>query len=619
MRRLLGGALALFSLHASEWPNYGNDPGGMRYSPLKQIHRGNVQRLKVAWTFHTKEYSPEMRNTRTNRVTAFEATPIVVDGVLYFSTPQNRVIALDAESGKELWVYDPQADAAGKRRTNQHRGVAYWPGRAGVPPRILYGNLEARLIALDARTGRPCPDFGNDGYVDLRKGVADNFPKGRYSITSPPTVYKDVVISGSAVQEGPSKGPAGDVRAYDAKTGNLVWQFHTVPRPGEFGHDSWAGDSWKDRSGVNAWSIMTVDAERGIVYLPIGSPAYDFYGGDRHGANLFGNSVVALDAATGKRIWHFQMVHHDVWDYDLPAHPTLVTAKGKPAVAQVTKMGFVFVLDRVTGKPVFPVEERAVPQSRTPGEASSRTQPFPVKPPPLSKLNVERDEITTLSAESRKFCMELFDSLEMRGIFTPWGPRMTLMMPGTLGGATWSGASFDPESNYLFVNANELGGVGLMKEQPEGSPMRYSRSSPWGAYARFADLDGYPCQQPPWGTLNAIDLNTGEIAWRVPLGFLESLESKGLTNTGAPSLGGTIATAGGLVFIAGTGDRRFRAFDVRTGKLLWEGKLPAGGHATPMTYQGRKNGRQYVVIAAGGGGYFSESVADALVAFSLPE
>jgi quinoprotein glucose dehydrogenase len=367
---------------------------------------------------------------------------------------------------------------------------------------------------------------------------------------------------------------------------------------------------------------MTVDVERGMIFLPIGSPSYDFYGADRHGQGLYGNSLVALDAATGKLIWHFQIVHHDIWDYDLPAPPALVSIKrdGReiPAVAQVTKMGFVFVLDRLTGQPLFPVEERPVPQSHVPGESAWPTQPFPLKPPPLSRQTLTKADLTTVTPESQKYCAETFGPLLPTQVFTPLGTELTWLTPGTLGGATWSGASFDPASGYLFVNANDVGAVGMLKPQPLGAPEGYRRSSPWGEYARAWDPHRLPCEQPPWGTLTAINLATGEFAWRVTLGVVDDLVARGIPPTGTPSLGGTIATAGGLVFIAGTSDRRFRAFDSSTGKVLWETILEASGHATPMTYFGKKSGKQIVVIAAGGGGSFSTQVSDTLDAFALP-
>ena len=615
------------SVSNDEWRSYGRDAGGVRYSPLEQINRQNVARLKRAWTFHTGEVSPDMRNTDKHQIPAFESTPIEVDGVLYFSTPGTRVIAVEAETGNKLWEYDMQDGKATGRKFLQHRGVAYWEGRSsdgrGTDKRILFGTFDGRLIGLDARTGKLCPDFGIGGVINLREGMADRWPNGDYSVTSPPAIYKDLVIIGAQLQEYPPHGPSGAVRAFDVRTGKLVWKFDTIPGPGQPGHETWEDDSWKDRSGTNVWSIMSVDAERGMVFLPIGSPTYDFYGGDRKGQNLFGNSLVALNAGTGKLIWYFQMVHHDLWDYDLPAQPSLVTVRrgGQeiPAVAQVTKMGFVYLLDRLTGKPLFPVEERPVPASLIPGESTSPTQPFPLKPPPLVRISLTPEDLTRVTPESRKLCTEEFGPILPGRIFTPEGPELTLIVPGTLGGATWSGTSFDPSTAYLFVNANEVPAVGAMKPQPAGSPVPFRRSTKSGEYARFWDGSRYPCVQPPWGTLSAVDLNTGEIAWKVALGEFDELTAKGIPQTGTPNLGGSIATASGLVFIAGSNDSRFRAFDARTGKVLWEARLEASGHATPMTFLSRRSGRQYVVIAAGGGGYFSRTVSDTLAAYALPD
>ena len=607
----------------TDWPFYGHDSGGMRYSPLKQIDRTNVTRLRRAWTYHTGEAAET--STGRHKLEPFECTPLMVDGVLYVSTPFNRVIALDAESGAEKWKFDPSPSNSGKRKLKgQHRGVSYWQGTSAGKPskRILFGTYDGRLIALDAATGLPCPDFGQQGTVNLREGVADKWPTLMYGITSPPAIYRDLVITGAYVPEAPGKGPSGMIRAFDVRTGKLVWRFHTVPEPGELGNDTWEGDSWVDRTGANVWSIMSVDAEQGLVFLPLGSPAYDFYGGDRKGQNLFGNSLMALDAATGKRRWHYQLVHHDIWDYDLPAQPCLVTVTQNgqriPAVVQVTKMGLMFVFDRLTGIPLFPIEERPVPQSSAPGEATWPTQPIPQKPPALSRSSFTRDDLTQVTPESRKYCSDLFDTLTTQGRYTPWGLKPTLVLPGTLGGATWSGVSFDPTSGYAYVNANEAGAVGELRPQSQG-PLTYRRASKEGEYARFWDQDHYPCQQPPWGTLNAIDLNTGEMVWKVPLGVVDALAAKGVPQTGALSLGGSIVTAGGLVFIAGTNDSRFRAFDAKTGKELWVERLEASGHATPMTYLGPKTKKQFVVIAAGGGGSFSEVASDVLAAYALPD
>jgi len=610
-----------------EWRSYGHDPGGMRFSPLKQISRANVHQLQRAWTYHTGETSWSSIQ-RGGPIAAFETTPLMVDGVLYFTTPASRVIALEAETGKEIWIFDPFPSDIGTRRTLQNRGAAYWQGSSpltcggatnGVDKRIFYATVDARLFALDPQTGKPCQGFGNGGTINLRADVADRWPKGTYEATSPPAVYKDLVITGAGLQEHPSKGPSGAVRAFDVRTGKLVWRFDTVPRPGEVGHDTWEGDSWKDRSGTNVWSIMSVDSEHGLVFLPVGSASYDFYGADRKGMDLFSNSLVALDAATGRLTWYYQMVHHDIWDYDMPAQPVMITLRrdGReiPAVTQVTKMGFVFILDRLTGKPLFPVEERRVPESNVPGEASWPTQPFPLKPPPLVRQTFSQADVSEVTKESHQYCEELARSLKNRGMYTPYGTELTLVMPGTLGGGNWSGASFDRASGYLFVNANELGAVGAMQPQAAGAPMRYRRGAKDGEYARFWDENQWPCQKPPWGTLNAVDVNKGEIVWKVPLGSVDEMKEK----TGTPNLGGSIVTASGLVFIGATIDNRFRAFDAKTGEQLWVTNLEASAHATPVTYMGKKTGKQFVVIAAGGGGYFRGKVSDTLAAFTLPD
>jgi len=607
------------AVSAQEWQSYGGDGGGTRSSPLKQINRQNVGKLRRAWTYHMGELDRENNETGRHHVVPFESTPIVIDGALYFSTPSNRVIALDAETGKEIWRFDPQAGRAGPRHFFQHRGVAYWHGKSGDEGRILYGTFDGRLIALDAKTGKPCRAFGKDGTVDLRAGVADAYPAAEYSVTSPPTIYQDLVITGAAVPEYPSKGPSGQVRAFDVRSGKLAWTFHTIPRPGEVGHESWEGDAWKERTGANVWSIMSVDLERGLVFLPIGSASYDFYGADRRGLGLFSNSLVALDAASGKLVWYYQMVHHDIWDYDMPAQPVLITVRRDsrdiPAIAQLTKMGFVFILDRLTGKPLFPVEERPVPNSDVPGEAAWPTQPSPVKPPPLVRQSFSEGDLSTVTLESNRYCAQLFQSLESHGMYTPYGRKLTLVVPGTLGGANWSGASFDRASGYLFVNANEVGAVGAMEPQAADAPVRYRRASKEGEYARFWDEHQWPCQKPPWGTLNAVDVNKGEIVWKVPIGVVDGLK----TTTGTPNLGGSIVTDGGVVFIGATTDSRFRAFDARTGEQLWVGDLEASAYATPMTYLGKKTGKQFVVIAAGGGGYFTGKVSDVLVAFAPPD
>ncbi len=590
----------------SDWPVYGHDPGGMRYSPLKQITVSNVAKLHRAWTYHTGDTGRQ-----------FETTPIVVGGRMYLSTQRTRIVALEPETGREIWSYDPKV-----ARFIAHRGVSYWPGDSQTPPRIVFGTGDGRLIALDAATGKLVREFGENGEVNLRAGVTDGFPNAAYGVSSPPAIYRDLIIVGPTVQEGPTFGPSGDPRAFDARTGNLVWRFHTVPHPGEPGNETWAGgEGWKNRAGPSLWGLINVDPERGMVFLSTGNPADSFYGADRKGTNLYANCVIALDAATGKLRWHYQVVHHDIFDYDLVGNPALVEAvvdgKRIPAVAQITKMGLLFVLDRLTGKPVFGVEERPVPASDVPGEEAWPTQPFPLKPPPLARTTMRADEVTRRTPEAERYCRELFEQMRVGQLYTPNGTNQTLLFPGSMGGGNWGGVSFDPSLRYVFVNTSNLGTFARMVQSPKGAQVPYRNES---AYARFVDADRYPCQQPPWGELTAVDLSTGDVAWKTVLGNFDELD--GMKNTGTPNAGGSIATAGGLVFIAATHDARLRAFRSRTGQELWARNLDATGNATPVTYMGR-DGRQYVVIAAGGPanlrnvGQNAANIADTVIAFSL--
>jgi glucose dehydrogenase len=611
MRTMIAALMAvpLFAqalLQKGDWPEYGRNPGGARYSPLTQIHTGNVSQLRRAWTYHTGESGR-----------SFETTPIMVENTLYFSTQNQNVVALEPETGREIWKYNARSNS------RENRGVAYWPGDQTTPARILVGTGDGRLIALDAKTGKLAAGFGDNGIVNLRAGVTDKFPHAVYGISAPPAVYRNIVIVGAGTQEGPGLGPGGDPRAFDARTGKLLWTFHTVPRPGEPGNETWGPDGWKDRSGPSQWGAATVDEERGLVFLPTGNPADSFYGGDRKGANLYANCVLALDAATGKLRWYYQVVHHDIWDYDLSAPPALIDVKqdGKtiPALAQITKMGLLFILNRETGKPIFGVEERPVPKSDTLGEELWPTQPFPIKPPPLARMSLTKDQLSKRTPESEKFCGEWFARLRHEGPYTPFGLTPSLSMPGTMGGGNWGGVSFDSELGYIFVNTSSLGGTGHMVPAQAGAPMPYRND---GGYTRFIDEDQYPCQQPPWGELSAVNANTGEIVWRRPLGSYDQVEAQGLKDAGAPNMGGSIVTAGGLVFIAATTDSKFRAFDSRSGKELWMTRLEATGDAVPMTYLGRDN-RQYVVIAAGGTNRFrmlantGSITGDSLIAFSL--
>jgi quinoprotein glucose dehydrogenase len=593
--------LVAIAFGQTDWPSFGNDPGAMRYSTLRQIRARNVGRLEPAWTFRTGKAGSE-------------AIPIVVDGVMYVTAPDG-VYAIVPETGDLLWKYDAAPMAL--------RGLAYWKGAPGFHSRVFTGNGPF-LLALDVTTGKPAPGFGNEGRVDLKKGVLGDLKDGRYALESPPAVFGDVVITGSSNGEGsPSMGAHGDVRGWDARTGRLLWTFHTVPRPGEAESESWPAGGWKNRSGTNVWGFLTVDTKRGIVYLPLGSPTSDFYGADRVGDGLYGNSLVALDARTGEKKWHRQLVHHDLWDYDLAAAPALFDIRRAdrviPAVAQITKMGLLFVFDRVTGEPVYGIEERPVPQTTIPGEVTAKTQPFPVKPPPLSKNTFRLDEIYDRSREHAQFCKELFATNQME-IGPPYTPLPlegnALFFPSTLGGGNWGGVSIDPSLGLLFVNVMNIGQWGHMEKRGA----QFVRTSAYGPYARFWNRETHiPCQNPPFGELVAVDLASGNIAWRSVLGRIESLEAIGVRNTGSLNLGGSIATAGGLVFIGATNDSRFRAFDSKTGKLLWETKLEASGHSSPITYMGR-DGRQYVAImAAGGGAFLGGGFSNTLVAFALAE
>lgn len=600
-RRLTLLLLAAIASAQTDWPSYGNDPGAMRHSPLRQIHAGNVGQLKLAWTFRTAKPGSE-------------SIPVVVDGVMYVTAPDG-VYALMPETGELLWKHAATPMAL--------RGLAYWKGAGRLHSRLFAGNGHF-LLALDVTTGQPAAGFGNEGRVDLKPGVLGDLKDGRYTLESPPAVFGDVVITGCSNGEGsPSTGAYGDIRGWDAKTGNLLWTFHTVPRPGDAGSETWPAEGWRNRSGTNVWGFFTVDVKRGIVYAPLGAPTSDFYGADRVGDGLFGNSLVALDARTGREKWHRQLVHHDLWDYDLAAPPALfdIRRHGRmiPAVAQITKMGLLFVFDRVTGEPVYGIEERPVPQSSVPGEVTSKTQPFPVLPPPLARNTFRLDELYDLSPEHARFCKELFETNQMKigGPFTPLPLEgNALFFPSTLGGGNWGGVSVDPHLGLLFVNVMNIAQWGHMEQR--GS--EYVRTSAYGPYARFWNRETrIPCQKPPFGEMIAVDLATGEIAWRSVLGRIEALEALGVHGTGSLNLGGSIATAGGLVFIGATNDSRFRAFESKTGKLLWEVQLEASGHTSPISYLGR-DGRQYVALmAAGGGGYLSGGLSNTLVAFALPD
>jgi quinoprotein glucose dehydrogenase len=591
----------------NDWPVAAGESGGSRYSALDQINRQNVARLQVAWTYHTGD---------AGKTTTIECTPLVINGVMFLTSATSRVVALDADTGCERWKFDPYAGVKitePRASGGVNRGVAYWTDAR--QSRIFLGAADGRLISLDAKNGQPDPAFGNCGTVDLREGMDADLKGVNYGPTSAPAVYKNIVILGFSCPEGGKPAP-GDPRAFDARTGKEVWRFHTIPKPGELGHETWEGDSWKHAGAANNWGGTSVDEKRGLVFMGTGSASPDFYGGRRKGDNLFANCTICLDANTGKRIWHFQTLRHDLWDHDLPTFPNLVRVKHdgrrRDAVAQVTKTGYVFLFDRTTGEPLFPIENRPVLKSDLPGEQTALTQPFPVKPPPFARQFVGESDLTQISPASHDEVLQRFRTYRSGAAFTPPSTNGTIVVPGFHGGATWSGASFDPGTGILYVNSNEQPNVTRMVEQGDDTPEPYI---PTG-YFRFLDKDGYPAIKPPWGQLNAIDLNEGRILWQVPLGEYPELTARGIPQTGTENFGGTIVTAGGLVFIGGTKDEKFHAFDKTTGKLLWETKLNAGGYATPCTY--KVKGRQYVVIASGGGGKLGTRSGDEFVAFALP-
>ncbi|HTZ99473.1 MAG TPA: PQQ-binding-like beta-propeller repeat protein [Candidatus Aquilonibacter sp.] len=624
MRYKILGVLALAALFVTstpsaraqaegDWPMYRHDLQGSGYSPLKQINTENVSKLTQAWSMTLSQRG------------GLEVTPIVVNGVMYLPGT-GHVFAIEADTGKQIWSYDIAMGPT--------RGVAYWPGDKDNPPRIVLTSFNRKVIELDAATGKPVSSFGNNGSIDLDVGYS-----------GVPTIYKNLAFLGASVGELPV-GPPGDTRAVDILTGKIVWTFHSVAQPGEVGHDTWLDDGWKGRSGTNVWGwYMTVDPKANLLYMPIGGPSPNYYGGDRPGADLFGNSVVAVDATTGKLKWYFQTIHHDLWDQDLPPGPALidVDVKGKktPAVVVIGKAGLMYILNRDTGKPVFGVEERPVPKGDAPGEWYSPTQPFPLKPPPLARNSYKADDIVTAddtSPEHAKACQEVLEknggSLYNGGPFTAWlyhedgtPPKTTIQFPGGTGGVNWGGAATDPTDGYVFVHTHDMALMGWIEKKragagsygrgTEGSTQIYDRASVagpgpyYGFSATVKDADGkvlgnWPCQKPPWGKLIAVNANTGDIAWETVSGITEGLpEAKQDTGNGSSS--GPIATAGGLVFDGSTTDERFRAYDSKTGKELWVMQMPHSGSADPMTYEG-KNGKQYVAIVG----------ADSVYVYSLP-
>ena len=677
---LLLGLLA--PLHAADtpWPVNGG-PYNIRYTELSQITPANVSRLQMAWSWDAHEAFKDSE---------MQSNPIVVDGLLYATTPRMNVIALDAATGREVWKFDLSRGDKTQRRF-RHRGVTVYQDRVFV----TYRNL---LWALDRKTGQPIQKFGDDGHIDLRKGLDRPFENLSVSASSPGVIFEDMIVMPSTVPE-TLPGAPGDIRAFDAHTGAIRWTFHTIPHPGEFGYDTWPPDAWKISGGANPWAGLSVDPKLGMIFAATGSASFDFYGSNRIGDNLFADCVIALDAHTGKRIWHFQGVKHDLWDLDFPAAPSLVTVtrNGKPveAVAQIAKTGFVFVLDRRTGQPLFPIEYRKVPASTLDGERAAQTQPFPLAPPPFTRQKFTEDMATNRTPEAHAAVLDMLRKYESKGMFTPPSTRGTVLMPGTDGGGEWGGAAYDPETGLLYVNSNEQPWIVRMvthdttslynnncatchKSDRTGAPPtfpslinigdRFTRQQlisiinegagrmpafnhlgrgsaeiadylltgkDSGAmsletaakdpnfqkyrnegYILMRDPDGYPPLTPPWGTLNAIDLNKGVIRWRIPFGEYPELAAKGMKDTGSDNYGGPVVTKSGLLFIGATNfDKKFRAYDKLTGKLLWETVLPAAGNATPSVYE--IDGREYVVIVCGGGKNDAPS-GSSIVAFALP-
>jgi quinoprotein glucose dehydrogenase len=622
-----------------DWWAYGHDAEGSRFSPLSQINRSNVSSLAPAWTMHTGEASRGGAAARGS----FEATPLVVDGTMYLSTPSGRVLALVPETGREMWRYDAQVDTTIGFGDYASRGVSTWAdgtvGWAATCRRRIYiATIDARLIALDGKTGRPCRDFGSGGTIDLRRGLR-NAPreKAEYEETSPPAVVRGLIIVGSGIADNSrTDAPSGEVRAFDARTGALRWTWDPVPQDStDPQYSTWQGATAHRTGAANAWSVIAADSARDLVFVPTGSPSVDYFGGARLGENRYANSIVALRASTGKVVWHFQTVHHDLWDYDNAAPPLLTTVRRGnrlvPVVIQATKTGMLFVLDRASGRPVFPVEERAVPASDVPGEVASPTQPFSTLPP-LGPQRVEIDSAFGVSDTSRARCRAHLATLRNDGAFTPPSLRGSVIMPGNVGGAHWGGVTYDPSRQIVVVPVNRVAaeihlidttGVRTdtldMSESRIGENWNLMEGTPYLLHRLFLfGPDNVPCTPAPFGALVAIDLGRGQKLWEVPLGDMAALHRpplEALRGLGSPNLGGAIATAGGLVFVAATVDRHLRAFDVESGRELWSAPLPAGGKATPMTYRGR-DGRQYVVVAAGGSGGFG--AGDALVAFTLP-
>jgi quinoprotein glucose dehydrogenase len=610
--------------HAAEWPTHGHDAGNMRFSPLTQITPQNVGKLEKVWTFHMRpayldtpaanqgQAGPGGGGRRPpGRFLSSEMTPLVVNGLMILATPYRRVTAVDAETGQQVWAYDtPNNDGV------DTRGVEYWAGGN----RVLVATQRGKIIALDAKTGEPVKSFGTGGILDTKTpDVLNGLSDAAYGYSSPPLVVNNVLVTGSRVQEMPILGAAGDVRGWDVRTGKLLWTFHSVPRPGEPGHDTWEGDSWKQRSGVNVWNVLLADPKRDIVYLPFGAPALDRWGGDRPGANLFSNSIVALNAKTGKYLWHFQAVHHDIWDVDLPVANLIEVRKGGktiPGIVVMSKTTIMFMLDRVSGKPIYDVREEPVPaDTDIPGEKPWPTQPMSVTPP-IAKLSWDPSDVTSVTPEQKAYC-EKFIADNKGAASKPYTPlrvdSAVVSFPGSLGGADWGGGAFDAKRGIYVINTNNLAHFSAQEKRPDGTyNMKNAYQYFWNPQTRM------PCQNPPWGQLTGVDVNTGQIKWQVPLGISEDLPA-GQQRTGRINLGNPMTTASGLTFIGATDDSMFRAFDTATGKELWSVKIAGTASNGPVTYRG-KSGRQYVaVVATGGNNARAPTMSDEVVAFALPK
>jgi len=601
----------------TDWPSVNYDNSANRYSPLDQITAQNVSQLQPAWRIHLKPagYSGRLRED--------QAIPIVIGNTMYLASPYGAVLCLDATTGVEKWRFQlPNNDLPAKR------GLAYWKGADGVPPSIIFGVQSGGLYSLKASDGTPNRGFGENGIVNLKTPeVMQTGMNVAYSLLSAPTIYKNLVIIGAGVGEGAGgsnagSGPAGDTRAFDARNGRLVWTFHTVPRPGEFGYETWEENSAKNRSGVNVWGYTSLDEERGILYMPLGAPNNDRVGVDRPGNNLFSSSIVAVDANTGKYLWHFQLVHHDIWDYDTQSAPLLVDIKHNgqtiPAALVVNKAGLLFTFNRVTGKPIFDIEERPVPKSELPSEHASPTQPFPVKPPPLVQNTVSRDNLYKGDPQHQSYCEHMVDDNNMK-LGGPYMPiafnRYSMSPPGPAGGINFWGPTYDPKLNLFVSNTTNLFQPMRLILRPDGS---YVNNGPLAGLRRFGDADRHlPCGPTPWGELVAVNMDSGDIAYHKTLGVSDMLP-QGMQDTGRPSSGGATLTASGLTFVGGTDDFRFRAFATATGTKLWEMKLPSSVETTPITYLGA-DGRQFVTIVSTGGGLTGSDVTnDEIIAFALP-